>query len=288
VHIQAGMNALTVFYSPAMVAPSLSYSPSSEKPAQVVASWKRLGLPLEVRDPRPATAEQLALAHDPAFVFGVLSGRRPNGFDNRSAKIAATLPLTSGAMLSAARHALAHGGAAIAPVSGFHHAAHARAAGFCTFNGLMVTAQVLCSEGVQRVGILDCDHHYGDGTDDIIEHLGVRDRVHHVSIGATFDRPHHAARFLGALGGIVDSFAGCDVVLYQAGADPHIDDPLGGWLSTAQLRERDARVFAGLKRLGVPVAWNLAGGYQRDASGGIAPVLEIHDNTLRECAAAFL
>ena len=26
--------------------------------------------------------------------------------------------------------------------------------------------------------------------------------------------------------------------------------------------------------------WNLAGGYQRDAGGGIRPVLDIHDNTL--------
>jgi hypothetical protein len=33
--------------------------------------------------------------------------------------------------------------------------------------------------------------------------------------------------------------ADCDVLLYQAGADPHINDPLGGWLTTAQLRERD-------------------------------------------------
>jgi acetoin utilization deacetylase AcuC-like enzyme len=33
--------------------------------------------------------------------------------------------------------------------------------------------------------------------------------------------------------------ADCEVLLYQAGADPHINDPLGGWLTTAQLRERD-------------------------------------------------
>ena len=29
----------------------------------------------------------------------------------------------------------------------------------------------------------------------------------------------------------------------QAGADPHIDDPLGGWLTTRQLFERDRLVF---------------------------------------------
>lgn len=286
--ILAGMNALTVFYSPRMAVPSESYSPSSEKPAQVLASWRRLGVPLDVREPVAATAHQLALAHDPRFVADVLACRTANGFGNCSRQVAATLPLTTGAMLAAARHALKARWAAIAPVSGFHHAAYDRASGFCTFNGLMVTAAVLHAEGVRRIGILDCDHHYGDGTDAIIEQLEAHAWVHHVSIGATFDSPRHAAKFRSALDGIVNGFGDCDVVLYQAGADPHVDDPLGGWLTTEQLRERDARVFAGLKRLGVPVAWNLAGGYQRDARGGISPVLAIHDNTLRECAAAFL
>ena len=78
----------------------------------------------------------------------------------------------------------------------------------------------------------------------------------------------------------------CDVVLYQAGADAHIDDPLGGWLTTEQLRRRDAIVFDGLRKLGVPVAWNLAGGYQREADGSIPVVIEIHTNTAREALRA--
>ena len=73
-------------------------------------------------------------------------------------------------------------------------------------------------------------------------------------------------------------------MLYQAGADPHVDDPLGGWLTTAQLHERDRRVFAAARRIGLPVAWNLAGGYQSP----LRKVLDIHDNTLRACAGVFL
>ncbi len=75
----------------------------------------------------------------------------------------------------------------------------------------------------------------------------------------------------------------CDVILYQAGADPHIDDPLGGWLTLAQLRERDRIVFEQARHYGVPIAWNLAGGYQNP----LRKVLDIHDNTLVECAAVF-
>jgi hypothetical protein len=38
-----------------------------------------------------------------------------------------------------------------------------------------------------------------------------------------------------------------------------------------------------MKEYGIPVATSLAGGYQRDADGGIGPVLELHNNTLIEC-----
>jgi acetoin utilization deacetylase AcuC-like enzyme len=78
----------------------------------------------------------------------------------------------------------------------------------------------------------------------------------------------------------------CDVVLYQAGADPHVDDPLGGWLTTDELRRRDALVFDTLVARGVPVAWNLAGGYQRRPDGSIPDVLAIHSNTAREAIRA--
>jgi acetoin utilization deacetylase AcuC-like enzyme len=80
----------------------------------------------------------------------------------------------------------------------------------------------------------------------------------------------------------------CDVVLYQAGADPHVDDPLGGWLTTNELRSRDRIVFDVLAGLRVPVAWNLAGGYQKERDGTIPRVLEIHMNTARAAIAAWI
>jgi acetoin utilization deacetylase AcuC-like enzyme len=280
--------SLPVFFTPAMVASSDSFSPSAGKPGPVVASWRSRGLPLELFEPAPATVDQLALAHDRRHVVAILEGRAPNGFGNRSSAVAASLPYTTGAMLSAARHAVAHGGFAVAPCSGFHHAGYRRAEGFCTFNGLMVTACALEHEGLaQRVGILDCDQHYGDGTDEIIDHLGAREWVRHFTAGATYTLPSQADEFLARLPDIARAMADCDVVLYQAGADPHIDDPLGGWLTTDQLRRRDACVFASFRDLGVPVAWNLAGGYQKAPDGSIPKVLEIHDNTAIECVRAF-
>jgi acetoin utilization deacetylase AcuC-like enzyme len=280
---------IPVFFSNTMVAPNAaSFSPSASKPGQVVASWQRLGLPLRLLEPTPATPDELALAHDRAYVEGVLACRRDNGFGNRSREVAASLPFTTGAMLSAARHVLASGERiAAAPCSGFHHARHDRGAGFCTFNGLMVTAAALRREGrVRRIGILDLDMHFGDGTEEILDRLDARSWVRHFTGGGSYGSPSQAPAFFAALPRVLEGMRDCDLVLYQAGADPHIDDPLGGWLTTAQLAQRDAMVFETLLGLGVPVVWNLAGGYQREPDGSIPKVLEIHDNTMLACARA--
>nr|WP_272873617.1 hypothetical protein [Candidatus Accumulibacter phosphatis] len=131
-----------------------------------------------------------------------------------------------------------------------------------------------------KVCILDFDQHWGDGTQNIIDHLQGESQIVHYSPTGEFGRPGRAEGFLARIPALLELFQGCDLILYQAGADPHIDDPLGGWLTTDQLYRRDRTVVEELHRLGIPVAWNLAGGYQRDAAGSIRPVLNIHDNTL--------
>lgn len=265
------------------MAKTISPSPSPEKPEKVVNSWRSKFHNIEVLAPVPATVEQLCLAHDREYVDGVLSCKLRNGFSNRDESVAKSLPFTSGAMLSAAKEALKNGKVAVAPCSGFHHARWNSGFGYCTFNGLMVTALALKNENaVSRVGIIDFDMHEGDGTEDIIDHLGI-DWVTHFSAGYTYQLPKQADEFLEAIPDITRMMAGCDLVLYQAGADPHVSDPLGGFLSTDQLKIRDRKVFEMLSALKIPVAWNLAGGYQNS----IDKVLEIHDNTMETCLALY-
>lgn len=275
--------AIPVFYSPAMVADVPSFSPSAAKPRPVVESWRTLGIPLDVTPPAPVTRADLMRAHSAQLVDGVLDGIINNGFGTRSPEVAASLLWTSGSMLSAARAALSNGRVAVAPCAGFHHARYDRCGAFCTFNGLMVTAMALVSDrSARRIGILDFDEHYGDGTDDILGRI-YQPPVVHYSAGLHYTRRAQATTFLDAIPALIEPFRGCDVILYQAGADPHVDDPLGGWLTTAQLAERDLRVFTAARAIGVPVAWNLAGGYQQP----LRKVLDIHDNTLRACAAVY-
>ena len=126
---------IPVFYTPRQVAATTSMSPSAAKPAKVVASWQALGLPIRVFEPKPVTVEDFALAHDRSFVEDVLAARRDNGFGNRSTQVAASLPWTTGAMVTAARYVLENGGVASAPCSGFHHAGYDHPAGSARSTG---------------------------------------------------------------------------------------------------------------------------------------------------------
>lgn len=278
------ISRVPVAFSHAAVAENESFSPSAGKPKAVVAAWQALDLPIELQPIVPVTVDELRAAHQPKFVENILSCRAENGFGNRSADVARSLPYTSGAMLCAARTALASG-ITCAPVSGFHHANYASAGGFCTFNGLMVTAvRLLADRKLRRILILDCDMHYGNGTDDIIGQLKLESAVENLTFGRWYSTPAQGDRYLEHLEREVRRFQDFDLVLYQAGADVHVDDPLGGVLTTEQMRRREEIVFGGAKAAGVPLAWNLAGGYQQPLS----KVIDLHVQTMRECARAYV
>ena len=278
--------ALNVMFCEEMVAPFQgTLSPSAAKPALVMDAWKGTDLPLNIMRPERASYEDLCRAHIQSYVDGILDCSIQNGFGTKSPELAASLPWTSGALLSAARYAISSRQNVCAPVSGFHHAGPGNPQGFCTFNGLMVAALALLASGeAKKVFILDCDQHYGNGTDEIINYLGIpSSSVQHFTAGDDYYRPDQIGEFWGRVGREFHMAADADVVLYQAGADPHINDPYGGWMTTDQLRRRDRLVFQLGKMYGIPIAWDFAGGYQRDASGGIPEVIKIHTNTAREC-----
>lgn len=281
----AELTCIPIFYTPRMVANPQCFSPSPGKPALVVESWRKLALAMQFIEPSAVDMADLHRVHAPDFVDAILDLSIDNGCSTRELEFVHSLFWTNGAMLSAARRAIENGRVAVAPVSGFHHAGYDYCGGFCTFNGLMVTAAALMAAGqARRVGILDFDQHWGDGTEHIIRRLEVQSQIVHYSPVRQFSTVETAKAFLAAIPRIADLFIGCDVVLYQAGADPHVRDPLGGWLSTQELHTRDDRVFAELSRRRIPVAWNLAGGYQEP----IRRVLDIHDNTMRACGLRYL
>lgn len=273
---------IPIFYNPNQNAKSnKAYSPSAGKPTLALESFQQTGVPIEVMDFKPLKASHIALAHDPAFVHQVLACKRPNGFGNTNPEVAASLPYTSGSFFAAAVHALKTGTVACSLTSGFHHAGYDNAGGFCTFNGLMITERMLRLHGLKgRVGIIDLDAHYGDGTSNILSKFSAFNDNYHYSFSTELSQKGNSDKWLESLLPSLNAeYRHCKILLVQLGADPHVEDPLGGYLTTEQMRERDRIVFEFAKKNGIPVVWNLAGGYQEP----IRKVLDLHDQSLIEC-----
>jgi acetoin utilization deacetylase AcuC-like enzyme len=261
---------IPVYFHDNIATDSRFFSPSAAEPRLVVADWLTSGLAVEIIDAMPARPDHPKLAHSPDYVDGVLTGTEDNGFGNRDPKMASFLLWTTGALMTAAMNVVAgkKHAVACAPVSGFHRAHYASASGFCTFNGLVVTAMQLKRLGLARsIGILDFDYHYGDGTASIIERLGLT-YINHYTAGHEYNRPAQAREFVNGVERLVKSVVTqeedgsnrIDILLYQAGADAHIDDALGGFLTTEEMRDRDRKVFRTCRMYGIPVVWVLAGG----------------------------
>jgi acetoin utilization deacetylase AcuC-like enzyme len=280
------MKNIPVLYRPEMSVQTASYSPSSNKPRQVVDDWLMRDFAVTLIQPEAIDLQSLERAHDPKYVQAIFTGEEFNGFGNKDLAVAESLRYTVGAMYEAAHLALMNKQVACAPVSGFHHAGYDFGGGFCTFNGLMVTLYKLRERGlIKRALIVDEDYHFSNGCEDIITTLGSTDWITLHSLGA---RSLSGEDALDNLASTLDKhLPDVDIVLYQAGADAHIDDPLGGVYTTQQMRMRDAIVFGKCHSQGVPVCWNLAGGYSRDSEGSIEPVLALHRATMEECVKVF-
>lgn len=275
---------------------------STRKHLDVAAALSaRPGL-AELRVSPALTREQVLLAHAERYVAAVEAGT-PLGLAQSNdftwcAEVDPAARAAGGQLLGAARAALAGPlRVAGAVASGFHHAEWDRGMGFCTYNGLVIAARVLAREGlVRRVMILDLDQHRGNGQDEIAGRLGLGSLIRHLGLPAAPDEATYFRRlgsYLGELGRDQERGGGADLVLYQAGMDPHEDDLLGGvpGMTAALLRERDERVFQACRDAGVPVAFCLAGGYSGAYSGGggqaLNPVVGLHVGSFEAAQAVY-
>ena len=71
----------------------------------------------------------------------------------------------------------------------------------------------------------------------------MNDAIFHYSFGKDFHSPGQAEAYLKRIEKLRQELEAFDpeVIIYQASADAHCDDPLGGVLTTEQLMERDCR-----------------------------------------------
>jgi len=294
------MTTLPFFCHPDFNATGIEFD-TLRKAAAVVQSLHQRPIDgVEFHQSTPATFAELELVHDPAYVVAVRDGEpwdlaESNGIGWDDGLFDAVSASTGGAR-DAALWALRNRRHAGAGSSGLHHARYEGGNGFCTFNGLVVAARAALAAGAQRVLIVDFDAHCGGGTASLIEHV---DGIEQIDVSVnTFDhyrsRPDaqlwmaNSSNYLEIVDqalAAVEAPDTVDLVLYNAGMDPH--QLAGGvhGLTTGMLAAREERLFSWAHHHKLPVAFVFAGGYT-DYGLTMDQVVDLHRLTIDAALAA--
>ncbi|MGB3795125.1 MAG: histone deacetylase [Alteraurantiacibacter sp.] len=251
----------------------------------VMEELRASGSPLTEHAPDPMPRKWLEAVHCPDYVEQVFTATVPREKERRigfpvTPRIGSRVRHTNGGTWLAAQLAMEHGYAANS-AAGSHHAMHDTGAGYCVFNDLAVVSNRLIVQGdANRILIVDLDVHQGDGTASL---TALRDDIFTLSIHAEKNFPARKARStldIGLADGtdddgymevleknlppLIERFAP-DIVLYQAGVDPHGDDKLGRLaLSDRGLERRDRYIVSLARSRDLPIASALGGGYGED------------------------
>jgi acetoin utilization deacetylase AcuC-like enzyme len=248
--------------------------------------------------PPAATDAEILAVHTPDYLRRLDSGKLSPAEMRRiglpwSPELVERARRSAGATIAACRSALEQG-VAVNLGGGTHHAYPDHGQGYCLLNDAAIAVRALQSEaGIERVIIVDCDVHQGNGTAAIF-----RDdpRVFTFSIHGRNNFPlkketsdldlalpdgtgdHEYLKVLQEGLAQAISRAKAQLVIYLAGADAYEGDRFGRLkLSKQGLWTRDHLVFGFCRDYRLPVAVTLAGGYAPD----IEDIVDIHFQTVR-------
>ncbi|XP_034556505.1 uncharacterized protein SYNPCC7002_A1628 [Notolabrus celidotus] len=236
--------------------------------------------------PEMASKDLLSCVHTEEYLNNFINGKTNEQEQKRtgfpwSEGIVRRCRYETGGTVLAAEVALQRG-LACSTAGGTHHAFPSFGSGFCLINDLAVAAQHLMGNSLpkRKVLIVDLDVHQGDGTAFIFKeepsvftfsvHCGKNfplrkqqsDLDVHLEDG--LEDNDYLSTVEAHLPRLLEIFRP-DLVLYDAGVDPHHEDELGRLRLTDQgLYQRDLYVLKTVVSRGVPVATVIGGGYSRD------------------------
>ncbi|XP_056229728.1 uncharacterized protein SYNPCC7002_A1628 [Seriola aureovittata] len=236
--------------------------------------------------PEIASKDLLSCVHTEEYLNNFINGKvneqeqRRTGFSWSEGLVRRCRYETGGTVL-AAEVALQRG-LACSTAGGTHHAFPSFGSGFCLLNDLAVAAKYLMgnSSPKRKVLIVDLDVHQGDGTAFIFKeetcvftfsvHCGKNFPLRKqqsdldISVEDGMEDKDYLSTVEAHLPWLLETFRP-DLVLYDAGVDPHWEDELGRLRLTDQgLYQRDLYVMKTVVNRGVPVAAVIGGGYSRD------------------------
>jgi len=247
--------------------------------------------------PAPARDEDVLLVHSKEYVHKLKTGTLSYAEQLRmeipySLELIEACWLAAGGSILAARRALADGWAANIG-GGFHHAYPDHGEGFCVLHDVAIAIRRMqFDRAIETAMVIDTDVHHGNGTAAI---FGGDSTVFTLSIHQENNYPYPkppSSLDINLEDGVGDDeyLAILDkhlhrafeqfqpgLIFYIGGADPYREDQLGGLaLSFEGLERRDALVFDYARRLRIPLAITLAGGYARQ----VADTVRIHVGTI--------
>jgi acetoin utilization deacetylase AcuC-like enzyme len=259
--------------------------------------WTRFAEKSDFLAPAPATDDEVRLVHDAEWV-----DKLRNGTVSYQEILQLEIPysqqmveafwLAAGGTTLAARHAL-EGRVGFNLGGGFHHAFPDHGEGFCAVNDMAVAIRCLQRDGlIRRAMVVDCDVHHGNGTaaifagDASVFTLSIHQYNNYPTEKPPSSLDIHLAdgvgdaEYLHRLGNgyrAALSMFKPELVIFVAGADPYLDDQLGGLSLTFDgLMERDRLVIRTAMTQKIPVAIVLAGGYAQN----VEDTVTIHANTV--------
>jgi acetoin utilization deacetylase AcuC-like enzyme len=247
--------------------------------------------------PDPATDEDVLLVHSQEYVRKLKTGMLTYTEKLRmeipySIELIEACWLAAGGSILAGRCALKDGWAANIG-GGFHHAYPDHGEGFCVLHDVAIAIRRLqFDRAIETAMVIDTDVHHGNGTAAI---FGGDPTVFTISIHQENNYPYpkppsnvdinledgvgdddYVAILEKNLGQAFEEFQP-NLIFYIGGADPYREDQLGGLaLSLEGLKRRDELVFDCARRLKIPLAITLAGGYARR----VADTVRIHVGTI--------
>ncbi len=251
--------------------------------------------------PEPAGDEQILRVHSRRYLELLLAGQLGSAAMRRigfpwSLEMIERSRRSVGGTIGAARAALEEG-ASVNLAGGTHHATADAGAGFCVLNDVAIAARELQADGaVQRVLVVDCDVHQGDGTalvfadDPTVFTFSIHGRNNYPyrkrssDLDVALDDGTADEEYLRALEpGLIAAIEASrpEIAFYIAGADPFVEDRWGRMALTLDgLGRRDDMVFEHLEAARVPVAVVMGGGYAPDVSR----IVTIHARTVARAA----
>jgi acetoin utilization deacetylase AcuC-like enzyme len=255
-------------------------------------------------EPAPfARRELIERAHDPAYVEAFLNGTldpqviRRIGFPWSEGLVRRTLASVGGTLCATQDALDGRFGGNLA--GGTHHAFRGEGSGFCVFNDIAIAILWLRHErNIQRVAVVDCDVHQGDGTAQIFENDPA---VFTLSLHGRKNFPFRKQRsrldieledqttdevYLDELHSALDQVLAFqpEVIFYQSGVDGLACDTLGRLALTHDgLMHRDRMVFSAAFDRQIPLVITLGGGY----GNPIEETALAHANTYRTALEVF-